>query len=102
MFAPSRLMKRGVRVVTIRGVRGAMDAKALARARHCRAAFTAVSDRSQRRTSGAFRVRQKRVVLAPVAGVKPAEVLQDPTGFSNPSIRRRWRQEEFVSRESAP
>jgi hypothetical protein len=25
----------------------------------------------------------------------------DPTGFGNPSIRRRWRQKEFVSRESS-
>jgi hypothetical protein len=42
MFAPSRLMKRGVRVVTIRGVRVAVDARALARARHCRAASSFV------------------------------------------------------------
>jgi hypothetical protein len=42
IFAPSRLMKRGVRVVTIRGVRVAVDAMALARARHCRAASSFV------------------------------------------------------------
>jgi hypothetical protein len=33
-------------------------------------------------------VRQNRVVLAPVAGVKSAEVSQSPTGFAKPSIRR--------------
>ena len=45
--------------------------------------------------------RQRRVVLAPVAGVKPAEICRAHPGFGKSSIRRRWRQEEFVSRESA-
>ena len=45
--------------------------------------------------------RQNRVVLAPVAGVKPPEAGEAQPGFARPSIRRRWRQEEFVSRESA-
>src|SRR3954469_18805498 len=52
-------------------------------------------------TNGVKSGRQSRVVLAPVAGVKPAEVLRNPTGFQKPSIRRRWRQKEFVSRESS-
>jgi hypothetical protein len=46
-------------------------------------------------------VRQKRVVLAPVAGVKSAEVFSGPTGFGKPSIRRRRWQDEFVAGESA-
>jgi hypothetical protein len=46
-------------------------------------------------------VRRRRVVLAPVAGVKPAEIYRAQPGFGESSIRRRWRQEEFVSRESA-
>jgi len=33
-------------------------------------------------------VRQNRVVLAPVAGVKPAEVRRPNRVFDNPSIRR--------------
>ena len=45
--------------------------------------------------------RQNRVVLAPVAGVKPPEVLRSPTGIRGPSIRRRRRQDEFVSGERA-
>ncbi len=46
-------------------------------------------------------VRQRRVVLAPVAGVKLAEICGAQPGFGESSIRQRWRQEEFVSRESA-
>src|SRR3954454_13095938 len=46
--------------------------------------------------------RQKRVVLAPVAGVKLAEIFEAQPGIGGSSIRQRWRQEEFVSRESAP
>jgi hypothetical protein len=41
------------------------------------------------------RGRQSRVVLAPVAGVKPAEDASTQPGFDNPSIRRRWRQKEI-------
>ena len=74
--------KRGVRVVTIRGVRGAVDAMAL-RARGIagrpQALSWAVSDRSaqdERRCC----VRQKRVVLAPVAGVKLAEAVRTQPG----------------------
>jgi hypothetical protein len=51
-------------------------------------------------TNGVKSGRQSRVVLAPVAGVKPAEVLRTQPGFEKPSIRRRRRQEEFVSGES--
>jgi hypothetical protein len=40
------------------------------------------------RMIGAFCVRQNRVVLAPVAGVKPAEVKSSSTGFDEPLIRR--------------
>ena len=76
-----------------------MDAKAPARDVGRRAGFP-VSDLSRARRKRCC-VRQKRVVLAPVAGVKSAEVSRGPTGFARPSIRQRWRQEEFVSRESA-
>ena len=50
---------------------------------------------------GGSRGRQRRVVLAPVAGVKLAEIYRAQPGFGESSIRQRWRQEEFVSRESA-
>jgi hypothetical protein len=46
-------------------------------------------------------VRQNRVVLAPVAGVQAVGGELDPTGSIQPSSRQRWRQDEFVSRESA-
>src|SRR4051812_30892734 len=46
-------------------------------------------------------VRQRRVVLAPVAGVKLAKICRAQPGVGESSIRQRWRQEEFVSRESA-
>jgi hypothetical protein len=53
------------------------------------------------------RVRQKRVVLAPVAGVKSAEVLVSPTGFgktvnSPMTVTRRIRRrgERAISRKT--
>ena len=88
LIASSRLMKRGVRVVTIRGVRVAVDAMAL-RARGIagrpQASLETVSKRSaqdERRCC----VRQKRVVLAPVAGVKlPEAVRIQPGSFGRQS-----------------
>jgi hypothetical protein len=52
--------------------------------------FTSVQDERRRR------VRQNRVVLAPVAGVKSAEVFANPTGFdkianSSTTVTRRIR-----------
>jgi hypothetical protein len=55
-----------------------------------------------KRSGGGSRGRQKRVVLAPVAGVKLMEIFRTQPGFDRSSIRQRWRQDEFVSRESAP
>jgi hypothetical protein len=49
----------------------------------------------------AGRGRQNRVVLAPVAGAKSAEVLRAQPGARIPLIRRRGWQDEFVARESA-
>jgi hypothetical protein len=50
---------------------------------------------------GGSRGRQKRVVLAPVAGVKLMEILEAQPGFGeSPIHQRRW-QDEFVARESA-
>jgi hypothetical protein len=54
-----------------------------------------------KRFGGGSRGRQRRVVLAPVAGVKLMEICRARPGFGGSSIRQRWRQEEFVSRESA-
>ena len=54
-----------------------------------------------KRFGGGSRGRQRRVVLAPVAGVKLAEIYRAQPGFGESSIRQRWRQEEFVSRERA-
>jgi hypothetical protein len=45
-------------------------------------------------------VRQNRVVLAPVAGVKLAEMLRTQPGLAGSLIRQRRRQDEFVSGES--
>ena len=57
--------------------------EAPARARHCRAilgfVLETVSDQSAQ-DERRYCVRQKRVVLAPVAGVKSAEVFASPTG----------------------
>ena len=47
------------------------------------------------------RVRQRRVVLAPVAGVKLMEICRAQPGFGESSIRQRRWQEEFVAGESA-
>jgi len=60
-----------------------------------------VREPTQRADDWRWSVRQSRVVLAPVAGVKPAEEKSTQPGFGNPSIRRRRRQEEFVSGESS-
>ena len=76
-----------------------MDAKAPARDVDRRAGFP-VSDLKRARRRRCC-VRQRRVVLAPVAGVKLAEICRAQPGFGESSIRQRWRQEEFVSRESA-
>src|SRR2546430_397136 len=54
-----------------------------------------------KRFGGGSRGRQRRVVLAPVAGVKLAKICRAQPGFGESTIRLRWRQEEFVSRESA-
>jgi len=45
-------------------------------------------------------VRQNRVVLAPVAGVKLSEVFRIQPGFDQPLIRQRRWQDEFVAGES--
>ena len=46
-------------------------------------------------------VRQNRVVLAPVAGVKLMEIVEPNRAFDQSLIRQRRRQDEFVSGESA-
>src|SRR2546430_2982921 len=120
-FASSRLMKRDVRGVTIRGVRVAVDAAA-SDARVV-AGRLSVSDRTARRRTALKRLgrnffrqhagrsrrmargscgRQKRVVLAPVAGVKLMEIVEPDRAFDQSLIRQRRRQDEFVSGESAP
>ena len=79
----SRLMQRGVRVVTIRGVRVAVDARR-PRARGIAGRPQAWSwgcERSIRaQDERRYCVRQKRVVLAPVAGVKLAEAVRIQPG----------------------
>ena len=50
---------------------------------------------------GGSRGRQKRVVLAPVAGVKLTEIGRAQPGFGWSPIRQRRWQEEFVAGESA-
>ena len=50
---------------------------------------------------GGSRGRQRRVVLAPVAGVKLAEIGRARPGFGESSIRQRRRPKEFGSGKSA-
>ena len=96
--------KRGVRVVTIRGVRVAVDAMAL-RAR-------GIAGRSQAWSWGCERsIRAGRAALLRTAKAcgsgtrgwcQAGGGCSNPTGFVEPSIRQRRRQEEFVSGKSAP
>jgi hypothetical protein len=66
----------------------AVDAAALGARRDRRAGLSGfVSDRSAR-TNGACCGRPNRVVLAPVAGVKSAEVLRARPGLDKTFIRR--------------
>jgi hypothetical protein len=54
-----------------------------------------------KRFGGGSRGRQRRVVLAPVAGVKLMEICRAQPGVGESSIRQRRWQEEFVAGESA-
>ena len=54
-----------------------------------------------KRFGGGSRGRQRRVVLAPVAGVKLTEIQRTQPGLSESPIRQRRWQEEFVAGESA-
>src|SRR5207245_10355628 len=53
-----------------------------------------------KRFGGGSRGRQRRVVLAPVAGVKLMETCRAQPGFGRSPIRQRRWQEEFVAGES--
>jgi hypothetical protein len=66
--------------------------KTFARTTGDKSAFSisAGSHMTRRDQVGGGCVRQNRVVLAPVAGVKPAEARFGPTGRDAPPIRRRW------------
>jgi hypothetical protein len=75
------------RVVTSAG-RDAVDARASGAQRQSQGEMNLVSGQPACRMIGAFCVRQNRVVLAPVAGVKPAEAKSSSTGFDEPLIRR--------------
>jgi len=55
-----------------------------------------------KRFGGGSRGRQKRVVLAPVAGVKLMEIFEARPGIEQSPIRQQRWQEEFVAGESAP
>jgi hypothetical protein len=80
----SRLDKRGgSRVVTNAG-RDAVDATASARKGKRRADLLIRERFAARRTNGAIRVRQNRVVLTPVAGAKLSGGDIDPTGLDQP------------------
>ena len=96
--------KRGVRVVTIRGVRGAVDAR--------RPRARGIAGRSQAWSWGCERlIRAGRAALLRTAKARGSGTrgwcqavggCLNPTGFDQPLIRRRRRQEEFVSGESTP
>ena len=81
IFAPSRLIEEGRTRRHDTWSAGSGGREAPARARHCRAVsgfvLEAVSNRSAQ-DERRYCVRQKRVVLAPVAGVKSAEVFAKP------------------------
>ena len=104
LLPSSRLMKRGVRVVTIRGVRVAVDAMAL-RARGI-AGRSRASSWGCERSIRAGRAALLRTAKACGSGTRgwcqAGGGCSNPTGFVGPSIRQRRRQEEFVSGKSAP
>jgi hypothetical protein len=89
-----------------RRVRGAVAAAARARKRFSQGGLNAC-ERGPRADERDGCGRQSRVVLAPVAGVKPAEVLRNPTGFCkafNPPVTEakgiRLRGEHGISRKT--
>ena len=95
--------KRGVRVVTIRGVRVAVDAMAL-RARGIAGRPQALSWGCERliRAGRATLLRTAKACGSGTRGwCQAGGGCSNPTGFVGPSIRQRRRQEEFVSGESA-
>src|SRR5215216_6677314 len=81
--------------------RNAVDAAAPAALNGLQGGLWPVSDRRRGR-----RTVLKRTAKACGSGARGWRQvgggLQSPTGQCKPSIRRRWRQDEFVSRESAP
>jgi hypothetical protein len=81
--------------------RNAVDAAAPAALNGLQGGLWPVSDRRRGR-----RTVLKRTAKACGSGARgwrqAGGGLQSPTGQCKPSIRRRWRQDEFVSRESAP
>ena len=60
-----------------------------------------VREQTQRADDRRGCVRQSRVVLAPVAGVKLMEALEPNRAFDEPLIRQRRWQDEFVAGERA-
>jgi hypothetical protein len=105
MFAPSRLIEEGRtrRHDTWSAGCGGRDG---ARAREAlqgglKLCLGAVSDRSAQDER-----RSSRTAKACGSGTRgwcqAGGGCSNPTGFDQPSIRQRWRQKEFVSRESAP
>ena len=96
--------KRGVRVVTIRGVRVCGGRDGVARARHCRAA-SSLSWGCERliRAGRAALLRTAKACGSGTRGwCQAGGGCSNPTGFVGPSIRQRRRQKEFVSGKSAP
>ena len=96
--------KRGVRVVTIRGVRVAVDAMAL-RARGIAGRSRALSWGCERliRAGRAALLRTAKACGSGTRGwCQAGGGCSNPTGFDRPLIRQRRRQKEFVSGKSAP
>jgi hypothetical protein len=101
LYAHPASSKRGVRVVTIRGVRVAVDAR--------RPRARGIAGRSQAWSWGCERsIRAGRAALLRTAKAcgsgtrgwcQAGGGCSNPTGFVGPSIRQRRRQEEFVSGE---
>ena len=85
----------GLRLVSDRPARGRPALKRLRRN------FGQQHMSRSKRFGGGSRGRQRRVVLAPVAGVKLAEICRAQPGFRKSSIRQRRRPEEFGSGKSA-
>jgi len=105
IFAPSRLIEEGRTRRHDTWSAGCGGREGVARVRCCRAASGFVLGLwaiDPRRTSGVVAYGKSAWFWHPWLVSNRRRFSRAQPGLAKPSIRRRWRQEEFVSRESAP